>query len=78
MAGRVGTLTVLQGTVLACHLQISGLLKSLRVLQDSSRAGCFVGADLKMLVRVLEADEKVEQAHGARFFNPADGVPVRG
>lgn len=32
-----------------------------------------MGADLKMLVSVLEADEKVEQTY-AWFFNPADVV----
>lgn len=34
--------------------------------------------DLKMLISVLEADEKVEQTHRARFFNPADDVLVSG
>lgn len=34
-----------------------------------------MGVDLKILVSVLEADENVEQAHRARFFNPADVGP---
>lgn len=55
------------------------LLKLLRALWGSaSHAGSFVGADLEMPVRVLEAREKVEQIDGAQFFNPAAVVPMSG
>lgn len=37
-----------------------------------------MGADLKLLVSVLEADEKVEQTHRARFLRPADVVAMSG
>lgn len=37
-----------------------------------------MGADLKMLRSVLEADERVEQTHHAQLFNLAGVVPVSG
>lgn len=37
-----------------------------------------MGPDLKMLISVLEAYEKLEQVHHAQFFNPADVVPMSG
>lgn len=71
------TLAVLQGTLPVILLQIEPFEVAEGPLRlNKSCRGSFVGAGLEMPVRVLEADEKVEQMDRVQFFNPAAVVPM--